>query len=89
MNTTTYPIKPIKTQKLTLTNEAYELSTKSQPCLLSVVSGKVFLGGKRDITANGDSYILNEGDTLRLFGDIKLCSDENGADVRILFYDVV
>lgn len=89
MNTTSYPIKPIKTQKISLTNEAYELTTKSQPCLLSVVSGTVFLGGKRDTTADSDSYILAQGDTLRLFGDIKLCSDESGADVRILFYDVV
>lgn len=89
MNTTSYPIKPIKAQKLVLTSQAHELSTKSQPCLLSVVSGKVFLGGKRDAAANQDSYILSEGDTLRLFGDIKLCSDEEGADVRILFYDVV
>ena len=89
MNTTSYPIKPLKTMKLALTSEAYELSTKSQPCLLSVASGKVFLGGKRDLTANADSYVLCEGDTLRLFGDIKLCSDENGADVRVLFYDVV
>lgn len=89
MNTISYPIKPIKTQRLDLTSEAYELSTKSQPCLLSVASGKVFLGGKRDLSATSDSYILNAGDTLRLFGDIKLCSDDEGADVRILFYDVV
>ncbi len=89
MNTTSYPIKPIKTQKLTLTAEPYELGTKSQPCLLCVVSGSVFLGGKRDSSVSDESYILNAGDTLRLFGDIKLCSNDEGADVRVLFYDVV
>lgn len=89
MNTTNYPIKPIKAQKLNLTEEVTNLYTKSQPCLLNVVSGTVFLGGKRDITATKDSYILNAGDTIRFFGDIKLSSDENGADVRVLFYDVV
>lgn len=89
MNTTSYPIKPIKTEKLTLTTAETEVSTKSQPCLMTVVDGNVYIAGKRDTSVSSSSYLLTEGETLRFFGDVKLCSDSSGADVRILYYDVV
>ena len=89
MNITNYPIKPIKTEKLVLTEDQTAISTKSQPCIMSVVSGNVFLAGKRDDEVSSDSFVLTAGDDLRFFGDIALCSDSDGADVRLLYYDVI
>lgn len=56
---------------------------------MTVVEGNVYIAGKRDTSVSSSSYLLTEGETLRFFGDVKLCSDEDGADVRILYYDVV
>ena len=90
MNIISYPIKPIRTEKLLLTNKAVEVSTRSQPCILSVVSGNAYVAGKRDGSVNAENgFILKAGDELRFFGDVKLCSDAEGADVRLLYYDVV
>ena len=89
MNTANYPIKPIKAEKIVLTDESVTVSTKSQPCLMTVMSGNVYLAGKRDSEVSEDSFFLAEGETLRFFGDIMLCSDEDGADVRLLYYDVI
>ena len=89
MNTTSYPIRPIKTEKLTLSQNGTPVSTRSQPCRMVVISGKVYVAGKRDSDVSTDCFCLSEGDRFEFFGDVKLCSDKDGADVRLLYYDIV